>query len=197
MNFNYFGKSITLLVIALLISVLPCLNADAGAEESLKARAAAEKTKIPFPKPQSHSANWLEYHGRTVDAGSSAADALANPCITCHQKTDCISCHNTRAPRDHTNTWRTLSHGFMAEGNRDRCLTCHRQDFCIRCHNETAPRSHTGGWSTGFTPRHCRQCHFEGGFRPSEPCNVCHRTAPHNTAPHAVDPRANCTQCHQ
>ncbi len=153
----------------------------------------AGSVKIPFPRPESHRGNWLEYHGRSVEPVVNGAGAVSNNCLTCHEKTDCISCHNTRIPRDHTNTWRTLSHGFMAEGNRERCQTCHRQDFCVRCHNETAPRSHIGDW----TSRHCTWCHFGSGLAPADNCIVCHKQAPHTSAPHPVNPGMNCGLCHK
>jgi hypothetical protein len=150
---------------------------------------AAPPGRKPFPRPQSHTGNWIEYHGRSADVNWKD---MKNACLVCHERTDCISCHNVQMPRDHTNTWRTLSHGFMAEGNRDRCLTCHRQDYCIRCHNETAPRSHIGNWAS----RHCTWCHYGSGFAPAENCVVCHRKALHTSAPHNVSPQLDCTQCH-
>jgi hypothetical protein len=154
---------------------------------------AAGTGKVPFPRPLSHTANWLEYHGRAVEPSMNAEGSLSNNCLICHEKTDCISCHNTSMPRDHTNTWRTLSHGFMAEGNRERCLTCHKQDFCVRCHSETAPRTHIGNWIS----RHCAWCHFGSGLAPADNCVVCHRTAPHTSAPHNVNGRLNCILCHK
>ena len=167
-------------------ALLVCLTGSAAAK--------GEKTasKIPFPKPQSHTGAWLEYHGRAVEPTLNPDGVSGSNCLTCHERTDCISCHNTQMPRDHSNTWRTLSHGFMAEGNRDRCKNCHRQDFCVRCHNETAPRSHVGSWRT----RHCTWCHFSSGFTPADTCAVCHRKAPHTSAPHAVTPTMDCTLCH-
>jgi hypothetical protein len=153
----------------------------------------AGPVKIPFPRPESHKGNWIEYHGRSVEPVVNSAGAVSNNCVTCHEQTDCISCHNTRMPRDHTNTWRTLSHGFMAEGNRERCLICHKQDFCIRCHSETAPRSHVGNW----TVLHCTWCHFGSGLVPADNCVVCHKQAPHTSAPHPVSPTMNCGLCHR
>jgi hypothetical protein len=132
----------------------------------------AEQGKIPFPKPSSHTSNWLEYHGRSIEPSIFSPVSSDNTCLVCHEKIDCISCHATRAPRDHTNTWRTRSHGFMAEGNRDRCQICHKQDFCVRCHNETAPRTHVGNWKTN----HCTWCHANSGQ--NNECSVCHKIVP-------------------
>lgn len=151
-----------------------CDKASAATTATPKAGAApAAPGKIPFPRPDSHKGGWIEFHGASAGLNLSAGE---QSCLTCHGRNDCISCHNTRPPRDHTNTWRTLSHGFMAEGNRERCSTCHRQDFCVRCHNETAPRSHTGGWAS--PARHsmgrlCTDCHGSGRL-PVDSCGVCH-----------------------
>ena len=145
--------------------------------------------RSPFPRPQSHAGNWLEYHGRSADV--SMTDKR-NSCLICHEKTDCISCHNVQMPRDHNNTWRTRTHGFMAEGNRDRCLICHRQDFCVRCHNETAPRNHTGNWVV----LHCTWCHYDSGLAPADNCVVCHRRVLHSSAPHAINGKLICSNCH-
>jgi len=161
---------------ALSVGIQPvlCDNASAaGAAKPLAGATAATPGKIPFPLPDSHKGGWIEFHGASAGLNLVAGE---QSCLTCHARNDCISCHNTRPPRDHTNTWRTLSHGFMAEGNRERCLTCHRQDFCVRCHNETAPRSHTGTWLA----RHCTECHLPG----NSSCGVCHKKTP--PPPHPV-----------
>jgi hypothetical protein len=185
------GRILSMLTAAgsIVTAVLVCF-AIAGAAAS--GPVDPEKNKIPFPRPLSHGGNWIEYHGRAVEPSLSPMVAPGNTCLTCHERTDCVSCHNTRAPRDHTNTWRTLSHGFMAEGDSDRCRTCHKQDFCVRCHNETAPRSHRGDWSS----RHCTWCHFSSGFAPADSCLVCHKKAPHTSAPHTVNPQSDCSLCH-
>lgn len=148
--------------------------------------------KIPYPRPNSHKANWLEYHGALADLNMNEAGQRGKTCLTCHERNDCIECHNTRPPRDHTNMWRTRSHGFMASGNSERCLTCHRQDYCVSCHNETAPRNHTGNW----VERHCSWCHFGSNITPESNCVVCHRQAPHTSAPHSVNGKLDCTLCH-
>ena len=178
--------------IVIICSLLAAISATGFGGAWAASKTDPEKTKIPFPRPASHAGNWIEYHGNSVEPAMSLAGPSSTNCLTCHQKTDCVSCHNTRAPRDHTNTWRTRSHGFMAEGNRERCQVCHKQDFCVRCHNETAPRSHVGDWST----RHCTWCHYGSGLAPADNCVVCHRKAPHTSAPHVLDPAANCSLCH-
>ncbi len=154
---------------------------------------AAEDDRIPFPKPSSHTGRWLEYHGRTVGAEGNSPGKPGKACVLCHDRTDCIVCHTTVAPRDHNNAWRVRGHGLMAGGNRDRCLVCHKQDYCVRCHSETAPRTHTASWRK----RHCTWCHFGSGFVPTDNCVVCHKVAPHTSAPHAVSPTLNCGLCHK
>ena len=162
--------------LALSVSIQPVLCDKASAATAVTPMAGAAPAapeKIPFPRPDSHKGGWIEFHGASAGLDLSAGE---QSCLTCHGRNDCISCHNTRPPRDHTNTWRTLSHGFMAEGNRERCFTCHRQDFCVRCHNETPPRSHTGGWvapGRHSMGRLCTDCHGSGRL-PVDSCGVCH-----------------------
>ena len=74
--------------------------------------------KIPFPQPDSHDAGWPEYHGRLYKLNWSGSSQQENSCYTCHYESECIQCHNVKPPRDHTNTWRTLSQGFEAAGDR-------------------------------------------------------------------------------
>jgi hypothetical protein len=148
--------------------------------------------KVPFPRPGSHKGNWMEYHGSLVAAEGSSPGKPGKSCAICHEKSDCIACHETRLPRDHTNFWRTRSHGFVAEGNRQRCMICHRQEFCVRCHSETAPRSHTASWRT----RHCTWCHYGSGSAPADNCVACHKAALHTSAPHTVNSTINCSLCH-
>ncbi|HTP05873.1 MAG TPA: hypothetical protein VMM54_12050 [Nitrospirota bacterium] len=178
---------------------LMCTNAtvkagDAGYAPSVQSEATGTfQGKIPFPRPESHKGNWIEFHGASANLNINEAGQSGKSCLTCHEWNDCITCHNTRMPRDHTNTWRTLSHGFMAEGNRERCLTCHKQDYCVRCHNETPPRTHVGNW----VQRHCTWCHYSGSLAPADNCVVCHKVARHTSAPHPVSPNLNCGLCHK
>lgn len=166
----------------------PLFGATIKPKEEVKPQAG----KVPFPRPQSHKANWLEYHGSFVTAEGNSPGKPGRSCTICHGKGDCIACHETKLPRDHTNFWRKRSHGLMAEGNRQRCLICHRQDFCVRCHSETAPRTHTATWRT----RHCTWCHYNGGSAPADNCVVCHKVALHASAPHTVNGSINCSLCH-
>lgn len=182
-----------MLAAAGLISSSASLSAgDAGYAPSIQSAATATvQGKIPFPRPDTHRGNWIEYHGTSANLNINEAGQNGKSCLTCHERNDCLTCHNTRMPRDHTNTWRTLSHGFMAEGNRERCAACHRQDYCVRCHNETAPRTHTGNWAK----RHCTWCHFGSGLAPADACFVCHKTASHTSRPSPHPPIGAQTQC--
>ena len=148
--------------------------------------------KIPFPRPESHEAGWLKYHGDFSGVDWNKPGRPGSACLTCHEKSDCIQCHNVSPPGDHNNTWRTLSHGFAASGDRERCLNCHRQDYCIRCHNETAPRSHKGNWEAN----HCSSCHFVLDSAFGNGCAVCHKKALHLSAPHTINPKVDCLECH-
>jgi hypothetical protein len=130
--------------------------------------------RIPFPRPDSHKGGWVDSHGIQAQVQMNDPGQSGTICLTCHEKNDCIACHATRPPRDHTNYWRTTGHGITASVNRERCMICHRQDYCVRCHNETAPRSHTAGWVN----RHCQWCHLSGGA-PAGSCGVCHKRSPH------------------
>jgi hypothetical protein len=131
---------------------------------------------MPFPKPGSHKGSWTEYHGRSVAAGGGSIGRPPAACVVCHDRQDCITCHETIKPRDHTNYWRTRGHGLMVASDRARCFSCHRQDYCIRCHSETAPRSHTASW----LQRHCTVCHFGPGKTITGGCAVCHTAKVHS-----------------
>ncbi|HAK60032.1 MAG TPA: hypothetical protein DCO77_06555 [Nitrospiraceae bacterium] len=171
MTFNRHSGALLSTVLIGCVLVLLLIGVSAGSSGAPGAGRGRGTKKVPFPKPHSHDANWIQYHGASADLGR----GTGSDCAACHVKNDCIECHNTTAPRDHTNTWRTLSHGFMAAGDRERCLTCHRQDYCVRCHNETAPRSHRGNWSVN----HCSSCHLGSGGIPGNNCVVCHKRHPH------------------
>ncbi len=187
---------------ALFFAGTPGWGAEEQAGQAVPSAQAAAPQKIPFPKPDSHRGDWLDFHGRTVAVTGNAADVSGKTCLVCHEKNDCVSCHNTRMPRDHRSFWRTRGHGLMAGAEPERCLICHKQDYCVSCHNETAPRTHVGMWNapspagTPGRPTHCTWCHFDGGVTPADNCVVCHKQAPHATAPHPVSGAMNCTLCH-
>ena len=179
--------SLAVFALGLALALMGSPGGAQGADQS------TASGKIPFPKPNSHRGNWLEFHGTSADVTVNESGQHGRACYACHERNDCVECHDTVKPRDHNHTWRTLSHGFMAAGNRERCLTCHRQDYCVRCHTETAPRTHRGNWRGD---RHCNWCHFSSGITPEDNCVVCHKRAPHTSAPHPVSGAVDCTTCH-
>jgi hypothetical protein len=165
---------------------------DASSGDGGSGAKSSDQWRIPFPKPGSHDGNWIIYHGKSFEGKMTGVVFRDNECVACHARNDCTACHATQAPRDHTNTWRTLIHGSAADGNRERCATCHRQDYCVRCHDETAPRSHRGNWIN----THCAWCHYGPNLRPADSCGVCHRVAAHMSAPHPINPGLDCALCH-
>ncbi|HAS53520.1 MAG TPA: hypothetical protein DCS42_04995 [Nitrospiraceae bacterium] len=196
MTFKGTSRCQTLLLMLGFASLF-CFTMAASTWGEAPAGSGADAKKIPFPMPNSHKGNWLQYHGASADLTMNEADSKGKACYVCHERNECMECHNTTMPKDHTNTWRTLSHGFQAEGNRDRCQNCHRQDYCVRCHNETAPRTHTANWRS----RHCTWCHYGSSLAPDDNCVVCHKQALHTSAPlgHTISPTVTCIQvgCHQ
>lgn len=167
----------------------------AGTAETEEKNSSGQQSagKIPFPKPNSHRGDWIDYHGFSAGLDWNKTGSAKSTCLTCHEQSDCVTCHNTRPPADHSSTWRTLSHGFMAEGNRERCLSCHREDYCVRCHSETEPRSHRGNWETD----HCSNCHYKENFTPESECSVCHKKVDHSWAPHPINGPLDCSLCHK
>lgn len=144
--------------------------------------------------PKSHLHGWVEGHGELVRRGS---ELSADRCDLCHQDaTSCTACHQTMAPRNHDQTFRTRTHGLQASIDRSRCMTCHKQDSCTQCHETTRPRSHRGGFGDPQN-RHCGSCHLpvqETG------CAVCHQSTPsHDMAtplPPSHNAGMNCRMCH-
>ncbi len=129
-------------------------------------------------QPGSHKRAWLTRHGR--EAEWRAMDPHES-CTLCHSKSQCITCHHTMKPKDHTALWRIRTHGLGASWDRSRCKTCHETGTCINCHRNTAPMSHRGAWKKvhGLAAGakgadRCRVCH-SSSFRSAPPCVDCHR----------------------
>lgn len=144
--------------------------------------------------PASHAHAWLEVHGGVV---RSRSEAVADDCTLCHtRESDCRTCHQEMAPRDHTNHWRLKGHGLMAQLDRTSCAVCHRTDACNRCHRDAEPVSHRGPWATSLNT-HCLSCHQPIA---TQGCATCHQTNPaHLSAaplPANHNPAMNCRQCH-
>lgn len=118
-------------------------------------------------------------------------------CANCHdQRNDCMRCHETEAPRNHTVNWRRRTHGLMASWNRKSCATCHEEDSCMKCHQNTKPASHRAGF-TGPASRHCTTCHYP---EDSTNCTVCHQSIDHRSANRSIHLLGiyppNCQRCH-
>ena len=122
--------------------------------------------------PESHKGSWLTAHGPEADL---ATGVHGRDCTVCHAGNECIECHTSQAPRNHTGFWALTGHGIEAGMNREKCLVCHRQDFCARCHLDgVPPRPAVHPVSV------CRRCHVASkrnhGFRIlTDNCMVCHK----------------------
>jgi len=76
-----------------------------------------------------HSGNWLYRHG-------DAAMNQGKLCSSCHEESECMSCHNSplRPRAIHPSDWLTL-HGIEARQSGSSCVSCHRsQSECLTCH---------------------------------------------------------------
>jgi hypothetical protein len=142
--------------------------------------------------PATHARMWGKLHGACSREGGTA-----NDCAMCHQRDECVTCHQTKAPDDHTQFWRLRAHGIAAGTDRSRCQTCHASDSCDRCHQESAPRNHLAGWNSP-TNGHCGSCHVP--LQTSGSCFVCHKSTPgHASAapkPAWHNAAMNCRSCH-
>ena len=149
-----------------------CHECHAQKNVSTDCQTCHESTSSKQPPP-SHQGNWRVRHG--VAAEFQVEGTHGKDCLTCHVKTDCVSCHLNQTPKDHTQFWRLQGHGMEAGMERNRCATCHQPETCVRCHSETAPRSHVGNWSA----THCQNCHLDSIQGTTEGCQVCHQKPMH------------------
>ncbi len=148
-------------------------------------------------KPPSHSALWKVRHGEASRATRDVTVARAENCSLCHTRQSCDQCHAIEKPRNHTEAWRTRTHGLLAAMDRTSCTACHQADSCERCHlNAPPPTSHRAGFGA---PRdlHCLTCHDELS---QSGCSVCHKGTPDHllAVPKPANHTAgmNCRQCH-
>jgi len=124
-------------------------------------------------EPASHNKAWLPRHGKAAEWRY--LEDHGDDCFLCHKKRECVTCHLTRRPKDHTGLWRMRMHGVAASFNRDRCRQCHQTGTCISCHRRTKPLYHRGAWGAahGMAAR----------VKSTEKCTVCHS-------------RGWCARCH-
>jgi hypothetical protein len=149
-------------------------------------------------KPPTHLALWDVRHGPASRmAMKEVTLASSESCNLCHARTSCDQCHAIQKPRNHTEAWRTRTHGLAAAMDRTSCQACHPGDSCERCHlNAPPPTSHRANYGS---PRdmHCLTCHDQLS---QSACNVCHKGTPdHALAPPKPPnhtPGLNCRQCH-
>lgn len=115
-------------------------------------------------KPVSHAKAWSFRHGKAAEWRF--LEQHGEDCFLCHQKRECVTCHLTRRPKDHTGLWRVRMHGVAATFDRDRCRQCHETGTCISCHRRTKPLNHRGAWGVAHG--------LAAKVKSSEKCAVCH-----------------------
>lgn len=60
----------------------------------------------------------------------------AASCALCHEREDCLQCHRTLIPSDHTDLF-AMDHGTRAKGHLQYCYLCHTSEsLCGACHPE-------------------------------------------------------------
>ncbi len=103
-----------------------------------------------------HDNNRLQSHG---------IDALANQnvCNSCHQRNECLYCHERRGISfldTHPAGWQ-FNHGDKARRQLSSCVVCHEEKDCLGCHQSISP--HPPGWDRESTKQNkhlCSQCHI-------------------------------------
>lgn len=107
-----------------------------------------------------HDNNYIQSHG--VDARANGAF-----CISCHQRKECLLCHEQRGvifDIVHPKDW-YFSHKDTAKRQLATCAACHQEDTCLGCHQVISP--HPANWDRDITSQNkllCNKCHFEGEF---------------------------------
>ena len=104
-----------------------------------------------------HDNNRLHSHG---------IDAIANQntCNSCHERTECLACHEQRGipfADIHEAGW-AFDHADKARRRLASCTVCHGEEDCLGCHQSISP--HGPNWDRGRpepgeTP--CSKCHIE------------------------------------
>ena len=105
-----------------------------------------------------HDNNRLQSHG---------IDAMANQnvCNSCHQREECLNCHEHRGlsfTDIHPSGWQ-FNHGDKARRQLPSCVACHREDDCLGCHQAISP--HPPNWDREITKQNervCSKCHIKG-----------------------------------
>jgi hypothetical protein len=163
-----------------------CMDCHAKTKVTAKASnncASCHTTISKEWKPENHSKDWTQLHGREIGFAAQSSTATCN---LCHTQQSCLQCHKDQPPKNHTNFWRERGHGVTADLDPKGCKVCHTEDSCVRCHQTIAPKSHRAN----FESQHCVGCH--------EPlkdngCFACHK----NTRSHATAPNAPSNKVHE
>jgi len=197
--------------------MLPAMNTCMSCHQAKKVKQGLDcatchvDANIGSEKPASHTALWLQSHGKGL------AKTAQSDCLLCHTPAtgkDCSSCHQREAPKSHNAGWTLAAHSLAAKANPQSCNTCHTQSSCLDCHTQQKPWTHNSNWSlTGLKggTLHCLGCHVSTGVT-SIPtamdgkCATCH-TVPAATIQHQValtpathlsglKSTATCVSCH-
>jgi len=74
-----------------------------------------------------HPAEFAADHGP-------AARKQPSTCSRCHTPDECLACHQSLKPKDHTEEF-ALEHKGAAKGHVLACVLCHQRDYCSACHD--------------------------------------------------------------
>jgi predicted CXXCH cytochrome family protein len=133
--------------------IMPAVTEDHVREED--SRLCAECHRGDLWPEVIHDSNRLQSHG--IDAR-----ANKNLCNSCHQREECISCHDSRgiAFSDvHPAGWQ-FGHADKARRQLSACTACHGEEDCLGCHQTISP--HAADWDREITDQNkqvCSKCH--------------------------------------
>lgn len=150
-----------------------CHRGNPQVAEGLPPEAAgtAMNVKVERHRPEYHTPEWTNGHGRV-------ADARPATCAGCHVRQDCLECHRPNsgdASGYHAPGFLT-SHPQQAYSREVSCANCHNtSQFCTSCHKQAGMVA-SGAINRGY---HDRLSRFVGGHGQSarqslESCVSCH-----------------------
>lgn len=103
------------------------------------------------------------------------------------QSSDCAQCHKGSTPRTHTATFIQVSHGLVAQLNRQQCTGCHTENECNACHRKEPPLWHSTAFRHPDRGVRERVEHSHVADGRSSSCLECHQHAFHD----------QCSKCHR
>jgi hypothetical protein len=123
-------------------SAISAVTEDHIKEEDTKVCAECHRGDI-WPEAI-HDNNRLQSHG---------IDAIANQnvCNSCHQREECLSCHEQRGISFisvHAPGWQ-FDHSDKARRQLSSCTACHGEEDCLGCHQTISP--HAADWDKEIT----------------------------------------------